>query len=113
MNSIPDFSQEEIQFINQTLLERYKKPIETCLAYTELRLNPLGLELIECPAVCWEVDECHFIVSKCGKSNYHNQFFYGEHEHFGTGRDFYDDLFKCVTTLLRIQADHQSQTKKT
>jgi hypothetical protein len=38
--AIPDFSTEEIQAINSTLFERFKKKIETQMADSELRLNP-------------------------------------------------------------------------
>ena len=37
---------------------------------------------------------------------YRSQFFYSALEQFGTGRDL-DDLAECVTTTLRLQADHE------
>jgi hypothetical protein len=31
-------------------------------------------------------------------------------DHYGTGRDEYDDLEQCTLTLLRVQADHEKQS---
>ena len=40
---------------------------------------------------------------------YRSQFFYSEEEHYGTGRDEYDELAECVGLLLKLQADHEKQ----
>ena len=41
-----------------------------------------------------------------GDQRFRCQFFYSPSEIFGTGRDVYDNLSDCVTTLLKLQADH-------
>ncbi|MFV2055047.1 MAG: hypothetical protein ACC707_01215 [Thiohalomonadales bacterium] len=107
MSKITDFDQNETQLIEQTLLERYGKPVEIHLADTELRLYPDDRELTECPAVYWEQDDCHFVVSKIGKEKFYCQFYYKGSEQFGTSIREYDDLLNCIVTLLRLQADHQ------
>ncbi|VAX08136.1 hypothetical protein MNBD_GAMMA25-418 [hydrothermal vent metagenome] len=107
MSSIPDFTNDETKLILDTLRERYAKDIETNIADVELRIYPGDRELTDCPAHYWEYDECHFILAKTGNEEYFCQFFYGSREQFGTGRERYDDLFTCITTLLQVQADHE------
>jgi hypothetical protein len=46
-------------------------------------------------------------VFKLADAGFRCQFFYSDAEHYGTGRDEYDDLATCVLTLLRVQADHE------
>jgi hypothetical protein len=106
MSSVPDFGDDEIKVVEDTLQERYRRPVPVQRADVELRLTPEDRELTECPALYWEDGECHFVIAKLGKARYHCQFYYGLHQQYGTGRPEYDDLFDCVTTLLKLQADH-------
>ena len=106
MSVLPDFSEDEIKVVTETLAERYGSPKEIQLADVELRLSKGDRELTECPAIYWEDKGCHFVIAKLGPFRYHNQFFYRGNEQFGTGRDDYDDILDCTVTLLRLQADH-------
>lgn len=107
MSTIPEFTEQELQLVRDTLKERYKTDKEIQLADTELRLNPDSSTLTACPTVYWEEKGCHFVVCKLGKQRFFCQFFYGPKEQFGTGREDYDDILECITTLLRVQADHE------
>lgn len=107
MSAIPDFTPEETRLVEDTLKERYNEAKELAVVDVELRLYPDDRELTECPAFYWEHNDCHFILAKTGKDQFFSQFFYGNREQFGTGRDRYDDLYKCVMTLLQVQADHE------
>lgn len=108
MSEIPDFSKEEARAVSETLKERFRKEIEVHEVDTELRLSPGDRELTECPALYWEVDGCHFIIAKKGDERFHCQFFYSVNDQYGTGIDEYHDIVECVTSLLRVQADHES-----
>jgi len=108
---IAEFNSEELAVIEQSLKERFGKAVETSDVETQLRLNPPSPELSTCAGVYWHADDCHFVVSKTGDSQYHSLFFYTEDEQFGTGKTFYDDIMDCVLTLLRAQADHHLQSK--
>ncbi len=107
MSPTPDFTDAENKLVHDTLRERYSQATETSIADVELRIYPDDRELTECPAHYWEYDACHFILAKTGDSEYFCQFFYGNREQFGTGRERYDDLFNCIITLLQVQADHE------
>lgn len=107
MTSIPDFTDEDIQITQQTLKERYGRRMAVELADVELRLQPEDRTLTTCPALYWEDGECHFVVCKIGKQRYYCQFYYRGYDQFGTGIREYNDLFDCVVSLLRVQADHQ------
>jgi hypothetical protein len=108
MSGIPDFSDSELWIINTSLQELFGVPIELQLAETEMRLDKGKTELMPCPTVYWEADNCHFVVVKTGDRKYRCQFFYRIHQMYGTGVDEYDDLTECVVSLLQVQADHHS-----
>ena len=84
---------------------------EIQLAETEMRLDRGRTELIPCPTVYWQVDDCHFVVVKTGDRHYRCQFFYRIHQMYGTGVEEYDDLTECVVSLLQVQADHQASER--
>ena len=108
MATIPDFNQNEMWIIHDTLKQRYGKEVDIQEVDTELRLNPHSSELTPCPARYWQADNTHFIVIKVGEGRYRCQFFYRVHQQFGTGVEEYRDLTECVVTLLQVQADHES-----
>ncbi len=107
MTEIEDFSAQDMDISKQTLKERYGQAVEIQLADVELRLDPSAPELTACPAIYWEMRDCHFVVSKLGKMRFYAQFYYKGSEQYGTGIRQFDDLFECITTLLRVQADHE------
>ena len=107
MSDIPDFTPAESKVVNDTLKERYGKTVDTQQADIELRIYKDDRELTECPAIYWEHNGCHFILAKTAESQFFSQFFYGNREQFGTGKQFYDDILDCLITTLRVQADHE------
>ncbi|MHB1529129.1 MAG: hypothetical protein ACYDDA_04510 [Acidiferrobacteraceae bacterium] len=107
MNPIPDFNDTELWTIRVAVNERYDKTVDLQLADAELRLDPAVVELISCPTVFWLERGASFVISKVGEGRYRCQFFYSVSEQYGTGRDVYDDLTECVTTLLQVQSDHE------
>ena len=104
---IPDFSPIELAAVQSVLAQRFGGNMEIELADSELRLDPDVPALTSCPTLYWRERGCHFAVFKTAADRYRCQFFYGDDEHFGTGRGEYDDLKECVTGLLRAQADHE------
>ncbi|MDH5180992.1 MAG: hypothetical protein OEZ39_02785 [Gammaproteobacteria bacterium] len=111
MSEIPDFTEGELKVVDDTLRERYGNPIETQRADIEVPVHPDDDEVIECPAIYWQHGECHFILSKAGEQQFFSQFFYGDDEQFGTGKEFYDDVRDCLMTTLKVQADHELKRK--
>ena len=104
--SLPDFTDNEFQLVNQILLERYNRIVPLQAVEVELLLNPDDRQPTPCPALYWSEMGAEFIVAKTGDQRFRCQFFYSPSEIFGTGRDIYDNLGDCVITLLRLQADH-------
>ncbi len=104
--SIPDFTDTETHLVNQILLERYGRIVPFQTAEVDMLLDAANTEPTPCPALYWSQLGAEFIVAKVGDQRFRCQFFYSENEIFGTGRDIYDNLGDCVTTLLRLQADH-------
>ena len=113
MSTIPDFTGHELEIIHEALAERYGTPVDVERAESELRLDPDTTVLTLCPTVYWKHDNCHFVVFKCGEQRYRCQFFYRANQQYGTGIKEFDNLGDCVITLLRVQADHESQRQGT
>jgi hypothetical protein len=98
--------------VETALEERYGSRVEIEIADVELMLAPGDEHLATCPSVYWEARGAAFVISKTAHSRYRSMFFYpGDFgaEQYGTGRAEYDDLADCVTTVLRVQADHEKE----
>jgi len=106
---IPDFNSAERWVIESALKERYGRIVTIELADSELKLDPGTPVLTVCPTVFWSERGCNFLIFKTGEERYRSQFFYSEEEHYGTGREEYDELAECVGLLLKLQADHEKQ----
>jgi len=104
---IPDFSAAEQALAADLLRQRYGKLVPLEPAESELRLDPGDDALTACPTLYWTERGAHFVVCKVDEGRYRCQFFYTDADHYGTGRDEYDDLRACVRTLLQVQADHE------
>jgi len=109
--AIPDITDNEQHVVSEALLQRYGKLVALQLADSELQLDPSSTQLADCPTLFWSERGADFVICKVGESRYRCQFFYSDSEQFGTGRDVYDNLAECVTTLLQVQADHE-QTRQ-
>ncbi len=109
MSPISDFTETERAVVEQTVRERYGKPVDVQVADAEIRMYPDDHALTEVPVLYWAERGCQFVIFKVGEGRYRNQFFYSVREQYGTGRDEYDDIGDCVVTLLRVQADHEAQ----
>lgn len=107
---IPDFSETEHKLVSELLQERYGQPVSPESADSELRLNPASEELTLCPTLYWHQRGAQFVVCKVPDGLYRCQFFYTDADHYGTGRENYDDLRECALALLRVQADHERQS---
>lgn len=108
-NPVTDFSPAQQEYVANLLAQRYSKQVELQLADSELQLDPESDELTVCPTLYWSERGAQFVVYKIGDERYRCQFFYSATEQFGTGHDEYDDIEKCVVTLLQVQSDHERQ----
>ena len=108
---ISDFSQEMQEYVAGLLEQRYGKRVDLQLADSELQLDLLSEELTVCPTHYSSERGAQFVVYKVDENRFRCQFFYSPAEQFGTGHD-YDDIEKCVVTLLQVQADHERQSGK-
>jgi len=104
---ISDFSDADERLVAGILERRYGKPVLPDRAEAELALDPARETVTVCPTLYWSERGAHFVVCKVGEGKYRCQFFYGDVDHYGTGRETYDDLALCVRTLLQVQADHE------
>jgi len=114
MKGIPDIDDAERWVVESTLRERYGRRVETQLAEVELKLSPGDAHLTSCPTLYWEERGAGFVITKVADGRYRTMFFYPaelQGEQYGTGRPEFDDLLDCVTTVLRLQADHEKDRK--
>ena len=108
--TLSNFTEPECELVAELLQQRYNKPVSPEQADSELKLDPAGDELTVCPTLYWSEYGAHFVVCKVAPGRYRCQFFYSDADQYGTGHEEYTDLRRCVLTLLRVQADHASQS---
>ena len=111
MITAPDFTDEEMNTIRVAVENRWKNEmVELHPADVGTKLSAYSNELTECPAIFWAHEHCNFILVKTGDNRYRCQFFYTPHDQFGTGINEYSEISEAVTSLLRVQADHEGMT---
>lgn len=109
MQTIRDFSPSELDEVTQMLAMRYRNPVSVEPVEAEIQVDPEGEELASCPGLYWEARGAHFVVFRLAEDSYRGQFYYSEAQQYSTGREQFDSLQDCVTTLLQVQADHERQ----
>ena len=112
MSAIPEIDDGERWVIETALKERYGTRVGVEFADVELKLAPGDAQLAACPSVYWEERGAAFVVCKVADGRWRTMFYYpGDFggEQYGTGRPDYDELAECVTTVLRLQADHEKE----
>lgn len=107
---VPDFSEAERELVAALLQQRYSRAVLPELADSELKLDSASDDLTICPTLYWRERGANFVVCKVAQGRYRCQFFYADADQYGTGHEDYIDLRRCVLTLLRVQADHESQS---
>ena len=107
MDSIPNFTPADIETVRRLVHQRYREEIEIQLTNSELMLNLKGEQQVDYPTLFWHVHGANFAVIRIGLNRFRCQFFYTPHDQYGTGREEYDSLEQCITTLLQVQADHE------
>jgi hypothetical protein len=104
--TIKPMTDTERWIVSGAVKERYGRALEIQDVETEIRLHVDDRELALCPGFYWADDSgCHFVLSKTGDGRYRSMFFWRIRDRFSTGREEYDDIGDCVTTLLKMQAD--------
>ena len=106
---IAPMTDTERWIVSSAVNERYGKEVAIQDVETEIRLHIDDRELTLCPGLYWNEHGCHLVLSKTGDSRYRSMFFYRIRDRFSTGREEYDDIGDCVTTLLKMQADEEAR----
>ena len=104
---VSDFTEVERELVAALVERRYGTPVAVEPAEAELLLDPTQTGPTTCPTLYWSARAAHFVVCKTGDRRFRCQFFYADADHYGTGRDEYDDLEDCTLAVLRVQADHE------
>ena len=113
MSTINDFSDAEQWAVSTTLKERWQnKDLDIQLADVEIKMFPHDRELTVCPAIFWQVGETSFIIIKVGDRAYRSQFYYRGYQQYGTGKAEFDDIADCITTLLQVHADKETDLRQ-
>ena len=107
MDSISNFIPADIETVQQLIYQRYQEMTEIQLADFKFMLDLKPEQGVDCPMLFWHVHGANFAVIGSGRNRFRCQFFYTRHNPYGTGREKYISLEKCVITLLQLRADHQ------
>lgn len=106
---ISPMNDTERWIVSSAVKERYGREVDVQDVETEIRLYADDRELTLCPGLYWNERGCHFVLSKTGDGLYRSMFFYRIRDRFSTGREEYDDIGDCVTTLLKLQSDEEAK----
>lgn len=106
-----DYTDNELQAVQQILDRRYKSNVEIHLADCEVQLDPENDERVERPALYWSALGCNFVVVKLTGSEFQGFFFYQPDKQFSSGRQASVDAAGCVTSLLQSQADQVGRSQ--
>ena len=113
MSTIKDITDTEEWAVSSTLKQRWPdQDVEIQLADVEIKLYPHDRELTTCPALFWQVGETSFIIVKVGERTYRSQFYYKGYQQYGTGKSEFDEIADCVTTLLQVHADKETDLQQ-
>ena len=107
--TIPEFDATQRGMVAQLLYDRYGHAVALEEAEAELALDPPSLALTTCPTLYWCERGAHFVICRIAPQGFRAEFFYDDGRHFGTGIDRFDELRRCITTLLRVQADEERE----
>ncbi len=109
-STIPDITDAEHWMVSTTIAERWSnKKIDIEMADVEIRMHPDDRVLSLCPALYWQVDNTSFVIVKTGERNYRCQFYYRGYQQYGTGKTEFDDIADCITTLLQVHSDKETE----
>lgn len=108
MSRIADFDDADRWVVESALRQRYGKRLTVELADSEISLDTATNDVAVYPTFYWEEQNVEFVIFKMAENHYRSRFCYSLTEQYGTGEDF-ADLAQCVTTTLRLQADHEKE----
>ncbi len=113
MSTIKDITDTEHWAVSSTLKQRWPdQEVELQLADVEIKLYSHDRELTTCPALFWQVGETSFIIVKIAERTYRSQFYYRGYQQYGTGKSEFDEIADCVTTLLQVHADKETDLRQ-
>ncbi len=100
-----DYTDQELQSVEQLLQARYRTPVDLHLADCEVQPDKEKAERVERPAIFWSALDCNFVLIKMAEKQFQGFYFYQPDEHFAGAQQTYADVINCVTALLQHQAD--------
>lgn len=101
--TIPNFTENELWVVRNSLKERYGKEVEPPLADTEVMLSAENPGLAWCPMLFWSAQGANFAAVKIGAQQLRAYFYYHPEHQLGTDIDSHDNIGDCV---VQVEADH-------
>lgn len=109
--SVPDFSEHQVSFVQQLINARYKEEVELHLADSEIQIDQAILDTTVCPILFWNARDCNFVIMRTGNDQYRGQYFYNPHEQYPTQQVFFTTLEDCAEAVLREQSDYEREAQ--
>ena len=106
-----DYTEQELQSVQQMLNRRYKVEVEMHLADCEVQPDAESDARVERPALFWNALDCNFVVIKMAESQFQGFFFYQPDEQFSSAQQSYSDPVNCVIALLQNHADRVGEAQ--
>jgi len=108
---ISDFSDTQINAVQQLINARYKEDTELQLADSEVQIDPQLDETTVCPVLFWNACDCNFVILRTGDDQYRAQFFYNPHDQYSTQQVFFTTVEDCASAILREQSDYEREVE--
>lgn len=106
---ISDFSDVQINAVQQLINARYQEDIELQLADSEVQIDPQRDEVTACPVLFWNAQECNFVILRTGDDQYRAQFFYTPRDQYSTQQEFFTTIEDCASAILREQSAYAQE----
>jgi hypothetical protein len=111
VQSIIDFSEEQVGSVQSLINERYGEETELHLGDSEVQIDPENEERTVCPVIFWNARDCNFVIIKTGENQFRAQYFYTPHEQASTQQVFFTTVEDCASAVLREQSDYERESE--
>lgn len=111
VQSIIDFSEEQVGSVQSLINARYGEETELHLGDSKVQIDPEKEEMTVCPVIFWNARDCNFVIIKTGEDQFRAQYFYTPHEQASTQQAFFTTVEDGALAVLREQSDYERESE--
>ena len=111
VQSIIDFSEEQVGSVQSLINARYGEETELHLGDSKVQIDPEKEKMTVCPVIFWNARDCNFVIIKTGEDQFRAQYFYTPHEQASTQQAFFTTVEDGALAVLREQSDYERESE--